>query len=144
MLNEVHEALESHLSSIANLYDSSDNSAVIVPDTNALLYNPSLEDWAFAGISSFTIILLPTILKELDTLKITSREDFRKKVEGLITRIKGDRGRGQLNEGVILCKGVSKLRSVATEPNMATALPWLDAANDDDRLLASFLEVIRD
>jgi predicted ribonuclease YlaK len=26
---------------------------------------------------------------------------------------------------------------------MAATLPWLDAANDDDRLLASFLEVMR-
>ena len=82
------------------------------------------------------MILLPTVLKELDKLKITSREDFRKKVDGLITRIKGYRGRGQLNEGVTLGKGVSTLRSVATEPNMAATLPWLDAANDDDRLLS--------
>ena len=87
---------------------------------------------------------LPTILKELDALKITHRvEEVRKKAEGLITRIKGYRGRGQLNEGVPLRKGVSMLRSVATEPNMAASLPWLDPGNDDDRLLASLIEVMR-
>jgi len=142
-LMEVQEALDSQQSAITNLYDGSDNSAVIVPDTNAFLYNTSLEDWTFDGISRFTMILLPTILKELDKLKITSRDEFRKKVEGLITRIKGYRGRGQLNEGVTLRRGMSTLRSVATEPSMAATLPWLDAANDDDRLLASALEVMR-
>ena len=90
------------------------------------------------------MILLPTVLRELDQLKVTHRnEDVPKKAEGLITRIKGYRARGSLTEGVPLRKGASTLRGVATEPDMAASLSWLDAGNDDDRLLASFLEVMR-
>jgi hypothetical protein len=144
VLAEVNEALDAELALIANLFDASDGETVVVPDTNALLYNPSLEDWKFDGISRFTVVLLPTVLKELDALKVNYRvEDVRKKAEGLITRIKGYRGRGQLNEGVPLRKGVSMLRGCAVEANMQRTLPWLDRTNDDDRLLANFLEVMR-
>jgi hypothetical protein len=144
VLAKVNQALDVQLALITNLFDGSGGEAVVVPDTNALLFNPNLEDWAFDGISRFTVILLPTMLKELDALKMNHRvEDVRKKAEGLITRIKGYRGRGQLNEGVPLRKGISTLRGWGTEPNMSDSLPWLDPANDDDRLLASFLEVMR-
>jgi hypothetical protein len=139
----VEAALERQLSLVSSLYDGSDKNTVIVPDTNALLFNPNLEDWDFDDVNQFTLILLPTILKELDKLKTTPREDFRKKVESLITRIKGYRGRGLLNEGVPLRKGKSVLRSLAAEPNMTSTLTWLDPSNDDDRFLASFLEVMR-
>jgi hypothetical protein len=144
VLEKVNQALDGQLALITNLFDGPGGEAVVVPDTNALLFNPNLEDWAFDGINRFTVVLLPTVLKELDALKVNHRvEDVRKKAEGLITRIKGYRGRGQLNEGVPLRKGVSTLRSFGAEPNMQDTLPWLDPTNDDDRLLASFLEVMR-
>jgi len=144
VLAKANQALDGQLALVTNLFDGSGGEAVVVPDTNALLFNPNLEDWAFDGIGRFTVILLPTVLRELDALKMNHRvEDVRKKAEGLITRIKGYRGRGQLNQGVPLRKGVSTLRGWGTEPNMKDSLPWLDPANDDDRLLASFLEVMR-
>jgi hypothetical protein len=144
VLAKTNQALDGQLALVTNLFDGSGGEVVIVPDTNALLFNPNLEGWTFDGISRFTIVLLPTVLKELDALKINHRvEDVRKKAEGLVTRIKGYRGRGQLNDGVPLRKGVSTLRGWAPEPNMQASLPWLDPTNDDDRLLASFLEVMR-
>jgi hypothetical protein len=76
---KVQDALECQQSFVGNLYDGSDDSVVIVPDTNALLYNASLEEWEFDGIPCFTMILTPTATKELDKLKITAREDFRKR-----------------------------------------------------------------
>ncbi|HEV3383709.1 MAG TPA: PIN domain-containing protein [Gemmata sp.] len=144
ILAKINHSLDSQLTQITNLYDGLAGDVVVVPDTNALLFNPNLEDWVFDGISRFTVVLLPTLLKELDAIKVNYRnEDVRKKAEGLITRIKGYRSRGQLNEGVPLRKGISTLLGWAIEPNMRETLPWFDTANDDDRLLASFMEVMR-
>lgn len=144
VLKAVNLSLDRQLALVSQLYDASTGEACIVPDTNALLFNPSLEDWRFNEFPSFTIVLLPTVLAELDTLKVNHRvEDVRKKAEGIITRIKGYRGRGHLTEGVPLRKGVSGLLGWATEPRMETALPWFDNENADDRILASVFEVMR-
>lgn len=144
ILRDVHRALDRELSLIAALYDGSSTETIVVPDTNALLYNPHIEDWTFDDLPRFTIVLLPTVLAELDSLKVSHRnEQLRDKSEGLITRIKGYRTRGRLNDGVPLRKGVSTLQSWATEPSMDATLPWLVRDNADDRLLANFLEIMR-
>src|SRR5262249_1027244 len=138
------EALDAQAALVANLYDASGGEPVYVPDTNALVLNPQLEDWRFEGVARFTVFLLPTVLQELDALKVNHRvEPGRDKSEGLIRRIKGYRARGRLSDGVPLTKGVSTLIAGAVEPDMGNTLPWLDAANNDDRVLAGFIEVMR-
>jgi predicted ribonuclease YlaK len=64
-------------------------------------------------------------------------------VESLIRRIKGYRARGALTAGVPLRKGVSTFRALATEPALDKSLPWLDPTNDDDRMIATVVEVMR-
>jgi hypothetical protein len=117
---------------------------VLVPDTNALIRQPELGTYrAVARKDEFTVVLVPTVLKELDKLKMTHRDpDFRKKVDSVITRIKGLRGQGNLTEGVTVHKTI-KVKSVAKEPDFSHAFEWLDRGNDDDRLIASVLEVQR-
>jgi hypothetical protein len=138
------EALQTQFNLLKNLYDPATGDVFYVPDTNALLYNPSLEKWEFDGVPSFTIIVTPTILSELDALKINHRnETVRQKAETLINQIKEFRRRGRLTEGVTLLKGKSTLLAVATEPNMQNSLPWLDPSNNDDRFLAAVIEVMR-
>lgn len=138
------EALENIVSLIEGLYDGADGNPVIVPDTNALLFNVDLDKWTFPDMKKFTIVLTPTVLAELDELKVHHRnEDVRKKAEGLITRIKGYRNRGELLTGAVLRKDVSQIRSIALEPNMRESLPWLDPDNKDDRFIASVIEVMR-
>lgn len=139
------KALQSQIDSIADLYGSSDGEpVVVVPDTNALLWNPRLEDWSFDGVDSFDICLIPVVLSELDSLKVSHRnEGVREKAESLVRRIKGYRDRGSLREGVPLRQGVSRIRSVAVEPDFGASLPWLDPSNADDRLVATFIEVMR-
>ena len=106
--------------------------------------NPRIEQWRFDDVSEFEIILTPTVLSEHDKLKIAHRlESVREKAEGLIRQIKGYRGRGKLNNGVPLVNGVSTLKSIAVEPNFNKTLSWLDPSNDDDRILASFIEVMK-
>jgi predicted ribonuclease YlaK len=52
-------------------------------------------------------------------------------------------GKWRLFEGVPLRKGVSSIFSVATEAVMERLLPWLDAANVDDRLIAAVIDIAR-
>lgn len=144
-LNAFEEAMAAQVELISHLYDASEGEQLYVPDTNALLHNPALEDWDFDSSPRFTLILTPTVLSELDKLKINHRnEDVRKKAEGLIRRIKGYRSRGSLSEGVPLRSSRSSLRTLAVEPDMDETLPWLKADNDDDRILAGFVEVMRE
>jgi predicted ribonuclease YlaK len=117
---------------------------VYVPDTNALLHNPNLDQWKFKGIKRFTTVLTPAVLGELDRLKVEHRNpDLRAKAEALIGRIKAWRSRGNLLAGVTLRRNVSQLKSIAVEPRVEDALPWLDPDNADDRLIAAVIEVMR-
>jgi predicted ribonuclease YlaK len=115
-----------------------------VPATKALAWNPDLEKWLFAGVWRFTLVLTATVLGELDRLKVEHRNpDFRAKAEGVINRLKSYRRRGELSRGVVLRRSVSTLKTIALEPKVEETLPWLDPTNDDDRVLASFIEVMR-
>lgn len=117
---------------------------VVVPDTNALI---SCSDFAsyqiVAGQPEFTLVIMPTVLSELDQLKVTARDNgFREKVKSIITRIKGLRGQGSLIEGVIINRRVT-VRMEAREPDFERTLSWLDSGNNDDRIVASILELQR-
>lgn len=117
---------------------------LLVPDTNALLYETRLDEWEFDGIPEFHIILLPTVLGELDDLKVNYRRDtVRDKAELLIRQIKGFRSRGRLTEGVTLRSGRSVIRAVAVEPRRERALSWLSWDSADDRILAAVLDIMR-
>jgi len=137
-------ALDKQLELIAHLHDPAEGDPIYVPDTNALAWNPDLETWRFAGAQQFTLVLTATVLGELDRLKVEHRNpDFRAKAEGLINRLKSYRGRGELSRGVVLRRDVSTIKTIALEPNVEETLPWLDPDSDDDRILASFVEVMR-
>lgn len=139
------DAIDRQIALLSSLYDTVEGRTLFVPDTNALVHNPQLEDWEFDGVPDFALILTPTVLSELDQLKVNHRNDnVRQKAEGLIRRIKGYRARGHLADGVPLRKGRSTLMTIAIEPKMDESLPWLDADNNDDRVLAGVVEVMRE
>jgi len=143
-LSEANGALQIQLNFLKNLHSPADGDIFCVPDTNALLHNPFLEKWKFDDMPSFTIILTPTILAELDSLKINHRNDsVRLKAESLINQIKEFRRRGRLTEGVTIVRDKSAIMAIATEPKIDESLPWLDPANNDDRFLAAIIEVMR-
>lgn len=143
-LEQAIKSLDMQVAQVGDLHDPSEGKAIYVPDTNALLFNPYLETWRFADWPQFTLVLTPTVLSELDQLKVNHRvEEVRNKAEGLIKRIKEYRRRGRLTEGVTLVGGVSDLIALAVEPNMSKSLPWLVPDNKDDRLLAGVVEVMR-
>jgi hypothetical protein len=148
---DVHEAyekatkaLQEELDLLNRLPKTSSDSAIIIPDTNALLYNPDIETWSFPKISPLLIVLLPTVMAELDKLKINHRnEDVRRKSESLIKRIKEYRRRGNLLTGIVIVKNKIAIKALAIEPDMKNSLPWLDSNNSDDRIIASIIEVMR-
>lgn len=143
-LSEAKEALDSQINLLKRLYTISQNTFVVIPDTNALLFNPDLQNWRFDSVEQFTIVLMPTVLSELDKLKVDSRSDsVREKAEKLIRQIKEYRRRGRLTDGVPLLKDKSQIVAIAVEPMFSESLSWLDANNNDDRLLASCLEIMR-
>jgi hypothetical protein len=144
-LNEVIVSIQDQLKLFKAIYEPVSAVPVYVPDTNSLLYNTMLETWQFSDTPRFKILLLPTILSELDELKVNSRnENVREKAEKLIRQIKEYRRRGSLNDGVPLIKDKIDIMAIAVEPNMESALSWLDATNKDDRFLASVIEVMKE
>jgi len=129
-----------------NLYaNSGDKEIIIIPDTNALIQEPDPKSYkTLTSSDRLTIVFLPTVLSELDELKIkTSNPDFQKKVKSIIKRLKGYRQQGNLIDGVIVEKTI-KLKMIASEPNFNKTLSWLDKENNDDRIIASALEIQRD
>ena len=66
-----------------------------------------------------------------------------KKSEKLIRKIKEYRRRGKLNNGVPIIRDKIKLQTVAVEPDMHNTFSWLISDNNDDRILAGIVEVMR-
>jgi hypothetical protein len=143
------QALESLIALLDRLYGQSQGETVLVPDTNALIFNPAIEEWRFDDAAQFSIIFTALVLSELDSLKVNHRvEDVRKKAERVIRQLKEYRRRAdsvgkRLSDGVVLVSGISQVFTIAAEPRMEESLPWLDSKNNDDRLLATVIEVMR-
>ena len=115
---------------------------ILIPDTNALVSEPDPEQYrAVVASEKFIIMLLPAVLGELDNLKNNHRNpEFREKVRKTITRIKGWRNQGSLREGVTVNRDIT-VKAIAREPDTKASLSWLDFDNQDDRIIASVLEV---
>jgi len=124
---------------------SGDIELILIPDTNALITAPDVSQYSsIAGQSKYSVIIVPTVLAELDKLKIVHRDnDLRKKVDSVIKRIKGFRNQGSLLTGVTLNKTI-KVKMIAHEPNFKKTLHWLDPSNEDDRIISSSLEIQRE
>lgn len=139
----VNKHLDFLLERIADLYDGSDGVAILMPDTSAVIHNPALEDWEFVETKRFTILLTPTVLGELDDLKVAPRAEVRERAESAIRRIEGYMSRGNPHEGIPLRRDRSTLRLLASEPRRDHVLPWLDLSVKDDRHIASVIDAMR-
>lgn len=129
---------------VASLHSVGDTVVRLVPDTNALIFNPALESWTVDGAARFSIVLLPAVLAELDELKINHRNpEVRDKANGVIRKIKEYRRRGSIIAGVPVVAGRIEILAVAVEPDLEFAPSWFDPRNRDDRILAAILEIMR-
>ena len=123
----------------------SDPEFIVVPDTNALLKSADPSRYGkIVGRDSFTFILVPTVLSELDELKRSRRDRaVGDEAEKVIQRLKGFRMQGSVLEGVTVAKTVT-VKMIPTEPRMSDLPSWLNPDSKDDRIIASALEVQRD
>jgi len=119
-----------------------DQGTVLIPDTNALLKECDPTKYrAITDQLPFTFLLLPTVLAELDKLKVEHRNaDIRDKAEAAVRRIKGWRNQGSLRTGVTVDKTIT-VRADHIEPNMESTLSWLDRTNADDRVVANVVAI---
>jgi hypothetical protein len=144
VLDEAVGALRRQVELMDGLYSASANT-MLVPDTNALYWNTALDTWRLPWASgAFVVVLLPTVLKEIDLHKTDERRASRReKAERFARQVGEYRRRGPLLQGASLAAGISTVMAIPVEPKMSDSLSWLDPANLDDRLLASVIEVMR-
>lgn len=136
------KAVGDELRSLLRVVESDAATLLLVPDTNALLGAPDpVEYRATVDADTFTFVLLPTVLRELDQLKVLHRNpEVREKARKVVSRIKGWRTQGPLLRGVTVDQTITVV-AVAEEPNVRSTLSWLDPDNADDRVVAGVLEV---
>jgi predicted ribonuclease YlaK len=133
-------AMFEHILSVFDVTGAAE--VLITPDTNALIASPDPVAYrGRVGPESFTFILVPTVLGELDRLKVDHRDpDVREKAQKAITRIKGWSQQGPLLNRVKVDKSMT-IKALAREPDMQQTLSWLDANVPDDRIIASILSL---
>lgn len=128
--------------SLLQAQSSGQDELILVPDTNSLLKSADPAPYSnVVGAPKFTFVLVPTVLSELDGLK-RSREGqtVGEKAERAIRTIKGFRHQGSVLDGVKVAKTIT-VRMIATEPRKEKLPSWLDLGNQDDKILASALEI---
>lgn len=138
IFNEKIKIYDEYLNLLANKSER----IILIPDTNSLIIQPEpLEYSKLVGSKDFIFLIMPTVLSELDKLKMVHRdENFRNKAKSVIKRLKGYRNQGDVLNGVTLNKTII-LKMNAKEPNFKNSLGWLDENNMDDRIIAGALEV---
>jgi hypothetical protein len=114
----------------------------LVPDTNALLKCADAANYrSVVDADRFRFVIVPTVLSELDGLKRTrASQSIGEKAEKAIRIIKGLRQQGSVLSGVTVAKTIT-VQMIATEPRMGALPSWLDAENQDDRIVGSVLEI---
>jgi rRNA-processing protein FCF1 len=122
------------------LLGSKESATLVVPDTNSIVEYPDPMTYRKICPGPFQFIVLPTVLSELDKLKLHRLDTFRDKVKTAIKRLKGFRTQGNVLEGVTVDKTIT-VKMLATDPRFEQTLPWLDKENADDRIIASLLEL---
>jgi PIN domain len=143
------DANQEHLSkelenfrSLLQAHPTGQSEFILVPDTNSLLKSADPTPYhSIVESRQFTFSLVPTVLSELDGLKRKREgQSVGEKADKAIRIIKGFRGQGSLGTGVTVSKTVT-VKMIAAEPRMAKLPSWLDLNNQDDRILASALEI---
>jgi hypothetical protein len=142
-LEEAPQVFRKHVQPLFDLLApfQGDGPLVIVPDTNVILRNQELASWGQTlGSRTFTVLLVPGVLAEIDSHKTNHRvPEVREKALKFSNRIKGWRNQGSLSAGVKV-QGEVYVRVAAREPNFEQTLSWLDSDIADDRIIASVLE----
>lgn len=134
------KSLETQVKALNSVYGRIGKGMLLIPDTNVFITNPNLHEYNVQARSS--ILILPTILSELDRLKVEHRnETVRQKAQSAVRNIKEYRRRGKLLDGVKITERLT-VYTIAIEPRFEGKPSWLDPSNKDDRFIASCFEVV--
>lgn len=134
----VRAALDGQLTIVEELPSAHEPPAtVLVPDTNALIFNPAIETWN-VGNDRIAITVLPQVIAELDGKKMDRK--IGEKASSLIRRFKEFDRRGDTLVGVPVV-GKVMFREVALDSAFDGAPSWLNKRNADDRILAGALDL---
>src|SRR5690606_3664276 len=108
VISEISAEMAKQRKLIDALFTPVESKYILVPDTNALLLNPNLDKWEFTDITQFEIVMMPSVLSELDHLKLFGRNELvRNGANKMVNQLKEYKRRGRLSEGVALVKGKS-------------------------------------
>lgn len=139
VIQEVDAALSKQLQIVESLPGAVEPGALLViPDTNALLQDPALEDWVL-GEETVWVVIAQQVVTELDAKKVDGNEKVRAKAETLIRRFREYGRRGDTLAGVKLA-GNKMFLELPLAADM-TLVPSLDPTHADDRILASALHL---
>ena len=105
---------------------------LLVPDSNAVVWQPDLAAWDFG---EGTLVLVPTVVVELDELK-TRAGGAGEKAAKAIKVLNGMERRGDTFAGVKL-SGRGRLRELPVDPPLPLKPPWMTEDHADDRILAA-------
>jgi hypothetical protein len=115
---------------------------VIVVDSNILLHFRSLEEWPWGelfGEAPIEIVVPTIVMREVDSKKYEARTEKLRKRATSVTRRLASHGEGKLMR---LPPGV-ELRVASREPSISYEEYGLTAANQDDQVVATMIELAR-
>jgi len=123
---------------------ASDTSLIFVIDTSAIIDCPDVSQMSrLINAVKATFIFPSTTISELDDLKTGKRdENFRRRLKTAINNLSEMMRMGNILEGIELPNGII-VKMLATEPNFSNLPKWLDPSINDDRIVASAIELQR-
>jgi hypothetical protein len=135
---------EKFIGILDQLTHSGGPSSILVIDTSAIINCPDISQMAMLlNISDATFIFPSTTISELDDLKTGKRdENFRRRLTTAINNLKEIRIKGNVLEGIELPNNII-VKMLAVEPDFSRLPQWLNPQVNDDRILASAIELQR-
>jgi len=117
------EQLQTYYQLLQIFKTSGQTRVILVPDTNALIICPDVSRYGAAvEQTAYTVVIVTTVLSELDKLKRDHRDiEFRNKVQAVIRRLKGLFHQGDIHEGVTVNKTVT-VKTTAQGPDFTKTL----------------------
>jgi rRNA-processing protein FCF1 len=113
-----------------------------VVDTSALIECPDIPMLSSSlKLNEATIIVPSTTISELDELKTGKRDqEFRRRLSSAIKNLKQILASGNAHDGLKISEGVT-VKLLAVEPDFANLPAWLDQTLNDDRIIATVIEL---
>ena len=124
---------------------SEDQTNILIVDTNVIIDAHDISQFPnVIGFDSFSCVIVPVIIEELDELKIKSKDKaLLAKISDAIRYIKGLSKLGSVVSGVNITDKISVILR-AKEADFSELPRWLNMSIRDDRIVGSAIELSRE